>query len=91
MTYIRVRWLHENANDPIWLLSELDDNRWETRKLEIYADGSNGYATKDEESGGTMLGLMPVPVIGEIASDPLFHPEEITKEEFEAAWSTRTS
>jgi hypothetical protein len=91
MNYIRVQWLHENPDEPVWLLSELDEERWETRKVEIFANGSKGYAAKDEESGGTFLGLAPVPPIDEIAADPEFVPEEITKEQFEAAWSARTS
>jgi hypothetical protein len=71
------------------LVSELDDHRWETRKVEIFADGSKGHAMKGQESGGTRLGLVPLPPLDEIAADPQFLPEEITEEEFEAVWRTR--
>ena len=71
------------------MISELDANRWETRKVEIFADGSKGYARRGEEAGGTALGQLPVPPLQEIASDPQFLPEEITKDEFEAIWDAR--
>jgi hypothetical protein len=89
MSYIRVQWIHQHPGKPIWLLSELDDERWETRKIEIYADGSKGYASKTEVSGRTFLGERPVPSLAEIGADPQFIPQEITREEFEAEWSAR--
>jgi hypothetical protein len=89
MNYIRVQWLHEFQNYPVWLISELDDDRWEIRKVEVFADGSKGHAMNGEESGRTRLGLIPVPPINEIAADPEFLPEQITKEQFEAVWNAR--
>jgi uncharacterized protein DUF6881 len=89
MNYIRVRWLHEDRDYPILLISELDAGRWETRKVEVFADGSIGYASKDEEVGGTALGDLPVPSLQEIASDPQFLAEEITGEQFESIWVAR--
>ena len=35
MTYIRVEWKYSFANEPVWLYSELDDLRWEVRKVEV--------------------------------------------------------
>jgi hypothetical protein len=91
MIYISVQWIHQDPSDPIWLVAELDAGRWETRKVEIFADGSKGYATKTEEAGGTFLGELPVPPLAEIAVDPQFIPREITEDEFESAWSMRHS
>ena len=71
------------------MLSELDDERWETRKIEIFPDGSKGYATRTEESGRTFLGERPVPPLAEIAADPQFILGKISEDEFEAAWSSR--
>jgi hypothetical protein len=81
--------MHSNPNSPIWLYSELDDERFETRKVEIYADGHWGYASDTEEVNGTGLGLYAVPSLAEIASNPVFEPFEIGKEEFEDVWSER--
>lgn len=89
MSYIKVQWIHQDPDDPVWLLSELDHERWETRKIEIYADGLKGYASKTEQSGRTFLGELPVPPLAEIATDPQFIPQEIGEDEFEAEWRAR--
>jgi len=89
--YIRVRWLHDNPEDPIWLIGELDDERREIRKIEVFSDGSKGYTTAEIECGGTRLGSVPVPPLDQIAADPQFVPEPITREEFEAIWNMRAS
>ncbi|MFE0756816.1 DUF6881 domain-containing protein [Inquilinus sp. NPDC058860] len=89
MEYIQVRWLHSFPNEPVLLISELDEARRETRKIEIFPDGSIGYADNRVEHGGTRLGLVPVPSIAKIAADPEFVPEEVTREEFEEVWSLR--
>lgn len=89
MSYIKVKWIHSFPDDPVWLYSELNADRWETRKVEIFADGSRGYASATESGGETCLGEVPVPPLLEISSDPEFEPVEITKEEFEDVWSKR--
>src|SRR5262249_25192281 len=37
--WIRVEWRHDSPDDPVVLYSELDAERWETRKVDVYADG----------------------------------------------------
>ena len=91
MNYIRVRWLHELPDEPVWLVSELNGDRWETRKVEIFPDGSKAYASSGETVGRTRLGLEPVPSLDAIAVDPQFIPEAITKGEFEKVWHARTA
>ncbi len=83
MTYIKVRWKHSILEEPELVYSELDDERWETRKVEIFPDGRRGHADKTESAGSTRLGLAPIPELEEIARDEQFEPEEITKQEFE--------
>lgn len=89
MKYIKVKWLHNDSNDPVWLYSELNDASWEIRKVEIFADGSCGFADEVTESGGSSLGLEPVPPIAEIAAETQFVPTEIGREEFEDIWNQR--
>ena len=89
MKYIRVKWIHGNTDEPVWLYSELDDASWETRKVEVFADGFVGFASDGNEVGGAALGLTPIPSIAVIAADPQFLPTEITPEEFEAIWNQR--
>jgi len=91
LNYLYVQWLHEHPTEPVQLFSELDDQRWETRKVEIFRDGTKGYAAQDEEIEGTRLSELPVPLVTEIAADPQFIAREITREEFEEVWDARTS
>ncbi len=91
MTYIRVAWIHEHPEEPVILYSELDADRWEVRKVEVFRTGRCGYADSKESSGGTGLGEVPVPELSEIARDPQFEPVEITRDEFEEVWARRNS
>ncbi|MDR3577980.1 MAG: hypothetical protein P4L50_29295 [Anaerolineaceae bacterium] len=89
MIYIFVKWIHNFIDEPVFLYSELDEARFEIRKVEIFQDGKKSYASKSEETETTWLGIEPVPNISEIAKDPEFEPEEISQEEFERVWSDR--
>ena len=86
MRYIKVKWIHSSSKNPIWLYSELDDDRWEVRKVEIYPDGIIDYAGPNGETGSTLLGIVPVPLLEEINTDPEFIGNEITADEFENIW-----
>ena len=88
-TYQRVWWKHKDPDYPALLYSELDESRWETRKVDVYPDGRLGYADAQEEVGGTGLGECPMPPLVEINADPEFEAEEIPKEEFERLWAAR--
>ena len=88
-SYMRVRWLHSSADEPIDLWSELDAGRFEVRKVEIWADGRVGYASPKRAVGDTRLGLEPVPPIEEIAADPQFVPQQISNQEFEDFWASK--
>jgi hypothetical protein len=89
MTYIKVRWIHSHVDEPVLLHGELDDNRWEKHKVEVFADGHCGYASPAESAGSTRLAQEPIPLLAEIASDPQVSPVEVTKQEFEAVWARR--
>src|SRR5262245_37022352 len=86
MRYQRVLWRHANPDYPVDLYSECDDEGWETRKVEVFADGSMTFADQQTSTGDTLLGEVPVPSIEEIARDPEFQPTTISKEEFEVVW-----
>lgn len=87
MEFIDVAWRHNSGEDPVRLVSELDSGRHETRKLEFFPDGRVGFASSVASSNNTILGIVPVPSIDEINSDPQFHASSIGKQEFEALWS----
>lgn len=88
LSYIRVWWLHSSPDDPVELWSELDPYRYEVRKVEIWADGHVGYASANREFGGTALGTEAVPSLEEIAADPEFKPEVVSRSDFEERWRT---
>ena len=85
-SYIRVRWFHSSPDDPVELWSELDADREEVRKVEIWTDGRVGYASSEGETGGTRLGKVAVPPLNEIDLDAQFQTEAITKADFEMCW-----
>jgi len=88
MEYFTAYWYHTAGNEePRTFYSEIDNNRFETRKIEIYEDGSFGMAGDDFSFGGTELGDMSVPPIEEIDGDTEFSASIISAEEFEAVWA----
>jgi hypothetical protein len=86
MNYIRVEWHHDEKHYPVLLYSELDDERWEVRKVEVYRDGRVNYADRTSSTGVTGLGVEPMPSTEEIAADPQFVPSTIDSAEFEEQW-----
>jgi len=89
MIYIRVRWNHDFPDEPVMLYSELNAQRMEIRKVEVYKDGHCGYASAAECGGHAKLGEHLVPALFEIAKRSQFVPEEITPSEFECVWQKR--
>ena len=89
MKYIRVRWIHDDRAMPVWLISELDGENWEVRKVEIWRDGSKGFADRATSYGGTGLASVPVPPFHELAELRQFQFEEISRAAFEAEWDAR--
>lgn len=87
-TYLKVRWTHDYRDAPVLLLSELDSDRCEIRKVEIFSDGTMGYASKNDSARGTQLYEVPVETEEEILSDPQFSIEAVTAEEFERVWES---
>jgi hypothetical protein len=86
MQYIKVKWIHDFTHEPVVLYSELDDDRWEVRKVEAFRDGRMCRAGAGEATAETMPSETPIPTLDEIAVDPQFEPQEIETVEFEAAW-----
>ena len=91
MTYLKVKWLHSPLDQPVFIYSELDHERWELRKVEIFHNGMIGYAGPGVEVGGTGLSTMPFPPLEQIAADPEFESEVISKAEFDAIWAKATA
>ncbi|PHM35993.1 hypothetical protein Xmau_04394 [Xenorhabdus mauleonii] len=87
MIYIKVYWKHNDEGYPIAIYSELDVDRYEVRKVEIFPNGKAYYAQEDKTTGDTILGEVPIPLISEINQDTQFEAYNITQEEFDSIWS----
>ena len=91
MHHTKVTWKHhQNSDEPVQIYSELDDARWEVRRVEIFLDGSLGYASRSGSRGRTFLSPETFSSLAEIAANPEFEPREIARDEFEEIWSRAT-
>lgn len=87
MRYSRLSWTHSSPTEPVEILSEYDQDGWERRKVEVFADGSMGHASNNESGGGSELALIPCPPDEEVVDEPEFRVSELTQAEFEVAWN----
>ncbi|MFQ6333281.1 DUF6881 domain-containing protein [Methylophilus sp. 3sh_L] len=87
MEYIDVKWIHQDSKYPVRLVSELDESRYEIRKLEFFSRGEVGFASAGLHSDTTELGTAPVPPLDEINSSSEFLGAVISQLEFEKLWS----
>ena len=86
MIYLKVHWNHDSEIQPVAFYCELADDRMEVRKVELFADGSLGYADERRSSGRTLLSALPMPTMDELAAGPNYDPHIITRDEFEDIW-----
>lgn len=86
MEYLKVKWIHEFEDEPVYIYSELNEQRDELRKVEQLNSGKMDYADDQVFTGNAFLSEVPIPENEEIASDPQFVVEIIAKEEFEEIW-----
>jgi len=83
---IDVLWIHGNEDFPISLVSEVDDDGYETRKVEFFRSGEVGFACASKERGGTSLGSVPIPSLNEINSSAEFRGSDISSEHLDMIW-----
>ncbi len=89
-SYIYSKWHNSPADSPVEFYSELNGDRFETRKVEVFKDQSLGFASKKSSSKSTKLGIIAVPPITEIAKHPEFDIHSITQQQFEEKWKEAT-
>ena len=91
MRYLKVQWRHEDSEEPVVLYSEIDYERYETRKIEEFSDRRFDHADAAHGTGKTFLGEAPIPSLDEIDEQGEFTPVEIIQEEFELTWRRATN
>jgi hypothetical protein len=87
MWYLKVVWHHDFPDEPVEILSEIGEDRYEARKVEVFLAGRLDWADESRRSPSTMLGEVPVPPLAEINEQEEFTAAVIPAEEFEQAWA----
>jgi hypothetical protein len=88
MKYVRVEWHHEFEDEPVTYFSELGDDRYEVRKVQVYRDGRMEWADEGHETASVGLSEISFPDLAQISSQPEFDAESIDQSEFERIWSS---
>ena len=91
MRYQRVRWLHNLADEPVVLYSEIDEPGRERRKVDEFEDGRLDFAGPDGQTGSTRLSETKMPSLEEVARQDQFVPEEIDQTTFDDVWRRAVS
>ncbi|AGZ41449.1 DUF6881 domain-containing protein [Actinoplanes friuliensis] len=86
MQYIHVSWVHDYVDEPVELLSEVDGDGDEVRRVQIFRDGRLEWA--DGLGGTDVGGLSEVPIdLEEIRRQPgEFLLTVIDRQRFEQEW-----
>lgn len=90
MSYLKIDWQHSLSEYPREIHIELDDERFELRKVEVFSDGRLQFAPHEFEQGGTVLAVYRVAQIEDLQREGQFTTTVITKAEFESIWARAT-
>ena len=85
MQYFKAQWRHDALGYPVEIWSELDADRFETRKMERDAAGNwKCWSTAHPEG----LGTVPVPALVAIEQEAEFTAVEIDRAAFKKTWQS---
>lgn len=90
MRYMHIELTTAEERVPQIIYSEIDDVEYEVRKVEIYFDGSVGYASSENEVGKTLLADQVIPTLEEIDNDNEIIATQLSREDFEIIWASYT-
>jgi len=86
MKYVHIQWVHDQPDAPTDIYAELDDNRMEVRKVEMFNDGSIGYALEGVSTQSTSLRPSPLPYVSQLNQDPKAMARDMDWHEFDDLW-----
>lgn len=93
LRHLRTEWHHDprydHTHDPTLLFHEVRGGE-ELRKVEVWPDGSMGFADETQEVGGTYRSQGDIPTADEINEDPAFTAGYVSAAEFERVWRRAT-
>lgn len=72
------------------MYSEINQDRWEVRKVEVFQDGTSTYASPLYNTGDTWLAESQLPSMDEINKDSQFQADVISRHDFERIWLIST-
>jgi hypothetical protein len=84
--YIRCRWMSENREGLRMTFSELDGERWEVRRVEVFLDGRVSCADVHGSYGTTELAKNPIGEPEATVDNQEYEIAELTRAEFEAVF-----
>lgn len=88
LKYIMLKWIHDLKNEPCIIYSEIDDQQYEVRKIEVYKNGTVSKYAEKEADLQMELGDVAFPQnLDVINQDKQFYAQYISKEEFESIWN----
>lgn len=83
-----LKWFHDFVNEPCIIYSEIDTQRYEVRKVEVYKNETVCKYGENISDSQMELGDAAFPQnLDEINRDRQFYAKYITKEEFESIWN----
>ena len=92
MTYEKTQLLYQSSFDLVLEFCEIDEARWEVRKVEVFADGSMTWADESTPlDAKTRLSDQRTPKMEHMKPDPELITELITPEAFEEIWRAARS
>lgn len=90
MTYSFLRWRHSSLMEPVSIASEYDDNGWEVRRVEQFADGTVRFAGVERSTPGCELSLIPNVDNDQARNEQEWTIEPWTRPQFEHLWRIAT-
>jgi hypothetical protein len=84
--YVKTSWRHDFDDEPVLIYSELDEDSYETRKVEVFRDGRSEWSDENHQTDNIGLSEIPFPSATEISALSEFDVEEIASKEFEQVW-----
>jgi hypothetical protein len=85
-SFMRAHAKRAKPDDPVTVYTELDEERWEVRRVDLFSGGRATYADAKGSTGNTALADTPVGSLAELSTDARFELVEIGRDEFEEAW-----
>lgn len=85
-SYLLIKPRQRDTNQPVTYI-EIDEDRWEVRKVDVFSDGRVTSASGKGSTGTTRLANMPTPAKSELATSSELEVIEISRAEFDEVWN----